>query len=233
MESATGRLFLVSVASNPPPCARRASWGTLTSTWRRRNRGIVSLCGYILNCFLKNRTMWYSPEVEPLGVADRGSRPMIDDDRPSRQSMRCRAALRARGEPPRRLGARPCKRSSFPALTTRGSLGSGRSRLQCRRRLWINDGRGHGSSKTRDAAISRESASRRKFSLLQSFEKSENAEILGRHRGTPCLSEFDWNPRGRLPRRLASVVQSRVCHGRCPVDRGARGLDGGTEWPTK
>ena len=81
---------------------------------------------------------------------------MIDDDRPSRQSMRCRAALRARGEPPRRLGARPCKCSSFPALTTRGSLGSGRSRLQCRRRLWIIDGRGHGSSKTRDAAISRE-----------------------------------------------------------------------------
>ena len=123
---------------------------------------IVSLRGDIRNCFWKNRTLWYRPEVNRLGVAGRGSRPMIDDDRLSRQLIRSRAARRERGEPPRRLGARRCTRSSFPALTTRGSVGSGRSRLRCRRRLWINVGRGHGSSKMRGAAaMSRESGSAR------------------------------------------------------------------------
>ena len=76
--------------------------------------------------------------------------------------------------------------------------------------------------------------SRRKFSLLQSFEKSENAEILRRHRGAPCLPNVDWDPRGRLPLTTASgvspllrnskVAQSRVCLGppsrrRSPSDR--------------
>ena len=71
---------------------------------------IVSLRGDIRNLFLKNQIVWYSPEVDPLGVAVRGSRPMIDDDRPSRQLMRCRASweqqdARRRRHQPRIRGA--------------------------------------------------------------------------------------------------------------------------------
>ena len=229
---------------------------------------IVSLCGDIRKCLWKNRTLWYSPEVDPLGVAGRGSRPMIDDG-PSRQLMRFRAswerqdARRRRHQPRIRLGARSHRRSGNQGgnLPSRKPLKTRETRKFSQRSATLLRGRkdaprGPGRSRRPFAAEVAGARSRRKFSLLQSFEKSENAEILRRHRGAPCLP-VDRDPRGRLPPTTASgasprlrnskAAQSRVCLDRRPdgdrraildflnrgvsvaVDRGARALDGETE----
>jgi hypothetical protein len=85
--------------------------------------------------------------------------------------------------------------------------------------------RGPGRSRRPFAAEVAGARSGRKFSPLQSFEKSENAGILRHHRGAPCLP-VDGNPRGRLPLTTASgaspqlrnskAAQCRVCLGRRP-----------------
>lgn len=121
---------------------------------------------------------------------------MIDDDRPRRQLMRFRASWEQQDERRRqhqlriRLGAEIAsplsgsqggnftvsqtfensrKTESFPALGD--SLARQEGRAPRSRSL---------TSPLRRR--SRGARSRRKFSLLQSFEKSENAEILRRHR---------------------------------------------------
>jgi len=245
------------------------TWKSATSTWRRRNCGLYRSVVEIF--FLKTRIMWYSPEVDPLGVAGRGSRPMIDDDRPSRQLMRCRASWeqqdgRQRRHQPRiRLGAEiasPLSGNQVGNLPSRKPLKTRETRKFSQRSATLLRGRkaapcGPGRSRRPIAAKVAGARSRGKFSPL-SFEKSENAEILRRHRGAPCLP-VDRNPRGRLPLTMASgasallrnskAAQSCVCLGRRPdgnrraivdflsrgvsvaVDRGARGLDGETEWP--
>jgi len=172
---------------------------------------------------------------------------MIDDDRSSRQLMRCRAswepqdARRRRHQPRIRLGARSHRRSGNQGgnLPSRKPLKARETRKFSQRSATLlrdrkDAPRGPGRSRRPFAAEVAGARSRRKFSLLQSFEKSENAEILRRHRGAPCLPNVDWDPRGRLPLTTASgvspllrnskVAQSRVCLGppsrrRSPSDR--------------
>ena len=164
---------------------------------------------------------------------------MIDDDRPSRQLMRCRAswerqdARRRRHQPRSASAPRSHRRSGNQGgnLPSRKPLKTRETRKFSQRSATLLRGRkdaprGPGRSRRPFAAEVAGARSRRKFSLLQSFEKSENAEILRRHRGAPCLPNVDGNPRGRLPLTTASwripllrnskAAQSRVCLDRRP-----------------
>src|SRR5271170_3076582 len=109
---------------------------------------------------------------------------MIDDN--SRSKHAVDALSRSRAPVARAANASREAIQAFvvPRLTERESLESTRSRLRRRRR--------------------------RKFSLLQSLEKSENAEILRRHRGAPCLPNVDRNPCGRRPLTAASGASPRL-----------------------
>ena len=143
---------------------------------------------------------------------------MIDDG-PSRQLMRFRAswerqdARRRRHQPRIRLGARSHRRSGNQGgnLPSRKPLKTRETRKFSQRSATLSRGRkdaprGPGRSRRPFAAEVAGARSRRKFSLLQSFEKSENAEILRRHRGAPCLPNIDGNPRGRLPLRRCPII---------------------------
>jgi hypothetical protein len=129
-----------------------------------------------------------------------------------------------RRDPHRRSGNQDGNLPSRKPLKTRETRKfSQRSATLLRGRM--DAPRGPGRSRRPLAAEVAGARSRRKFFLLQRFGKSENAEILRRHRGAPCLP-VDGNPRGRLPLTTASgaspllrnskAAQSRVCLGRRP-----------------